>query len=249
MDGRRHTSSTLHLQMGQEVMYLLLVTSLLANFILAALALRHAKNSDETLSPPQLPPIGITKPAATPVTKPPPPPVASPQPPTAPTEAKLPPQPPIIPLREDEGFRFPAGSSEVSLEFEMKLRAQTVPDIIKLSELYDAQIVEVIGHTDGTSIRDSSRLKANLDDTLGPFTLGTSAILPFPYDNVGLGMARAATVAKALRQAGLPATLDIHPLSAGYLLAPNDRFDPARLKKDDSARRRIDIRIRRINSN
>jgi hypothetical protein len=39
--------STLHLQMGQEVMYLLLVTSLIANFVLATLAVRSSKQASE----------------------------------------------------------------------------------------------------------------------------------------------------------------------------------------------------------
>lgn len=252
MSGRRRTSSTLHLQMGQEVMYLLLITSLLANFILAALALRHTEKAGKPPTPPAAPPIEKPQPPPpTPAPKPaptPPAPPPQPQPPPPPV-ATLPPQPPIIPLSEDKGFRFAPGSSEVSPEFTEKLRLEKVPEIIKLSELYNAQIVEVIGHTDGTSIRGSMRLKANLDEQLGPFVLGTSPILPSPYDNVGLGIARAASVAKALREAGLPTTLDIHPLSASYLLAPNDRFDPAQLKKDDTLRRRIDIRIRRINPN
>ena len=45
MNVTRSSASTLHLQMGQEVMYLLLVTSLIANFILAALALRSSKEA------------------------------------------------------------------------------------------------------------------------------------------------------------------------------------------------------------
>ncbi len=131
----------------------------------------------------------------------------------------------------------------------MKLKNEIVPRLVKLSEQYGAQIVEVIGHTDGTSIRDTSRLKANLDDMLGPYMAAATPTLLLPYDNVGLGISRAASVARALRTAGLPVTLGIHPMSAGYLLSPSDRYEPAARKGDDPSRRRIDIRIRRINAN
>jgi outer membrane protein OmpA-like peptidoglycan-associated protein len=210
----RIPASTLHLQMGQEVMYLLLVTSLIANFVLATLVLR----SEDKL-PQNQPPI-----------------------------IKADDQPPIITLREADGFSFPPGSAEVSPEFLAKL-----PDVVRklatLSERYGAQIVEVIGHTDGTSIRDTLRAKANLDDALGQYLNPASPPALFPYDNVGLGISRAVSVARALRTIGVPAKLDIQPLSAAYLIAPNDRTDPAARRLGDASRRRIEIRIRRVNAN
>jgi outer membrane protein OmpA-like peptidoglycan-associated protein len=155
-------------------------------------------------------------------------------------------QPPIIALREADGFSFPPGSADVSPEFLARL-----PDVVRklaaLSERYGAQIVEVIGHTDGTSIR--KRDKANLDDALGQHLDPASTAALFPSDNVGLGISRAVSVARALRTNGLPAKLDIQPLSAAYLIAPNDRTDPAARRVDDASRRRIEIRIRRVNAN
>ncbi|HWK95084.1 MAG TPA: hypothetical protein VNR39_06650 [Pseudolabrys sp.] len=149
----------------------------------------------------------------------------------------------------DKEFSFSAGSSEISPDFLKRLREETVPRLIMLSREYGAEVVEVIGHTDGTSMRDSSRIKGNLDDALGPYLNAATPTPIFAYDNVGLGIARAASVARALRMAGLPVNLHIHPLSAAYLLSPTDRYDPARPKIDDAARRRIDIRIRRFNAN
>jgi outer membrane protein OmpA-like peptidoglycan-associated protein len=217
----RIPASTLHLQMGQEVMYLLLVTSLIANFVLATLVLRSEDKLKQALKglPQNQPPI-----------------------------IKADDQPPIITLREADGFSFPPGSAEVSPEFLAKL-----PDVVRklatLSERYGAQIVEVIGHTDGTSIRDTLRAKANLDDALGQYLNPASPPALFPYDNVGLGISRAVSVARALRTIGVPAKLDIQPLSAAYLIAPNDRTDPAARRLGDASRRRIEIRIRRVNAN
>src|SRR5437762_1470643 len=47
MSSSQSSASTLHLQMGQEVMYLLLVTSLIANFVLATLSLRSSRQVSE----------------------------------------------------------------------------------------------------------------------------------------------------------------------------------------------------------
>ena len=158
-------------------------------------------------------------------------------------------QPPIIPLREADGFSFDPGSAAISDSFLTKLKTEIVPRLTALSDRYSAQVVEVIGHTDGTSLRDTTRLKANLDDFLGQFLDLTVTTELLPYDNVGLGISRAVSVARALRAAGLAAKLDIQPLSAAYLISPKDRTEPAARRVSDASRRRIDIRIRRINSN
>jgi flagellar motor protein MotB len=157
-------------------------------------------------------------------------------------------QPQIITLREADGFSFNAGSADISPDFLAKLAREIVPKLTALSERYGAQIVEVIGHTDGTSIRDTLRVKANLDDSLGQYLDPTSAAALVPYDNVGLGISRAVSVARALRASGLPAKLDIQPFSAAYLISPDDHTNPAARRVGDATRRRIEIRIRRINS-
>jgi len=289
--------------MGQEVIYLLLVTSLIANFVLAALALRSVKQSEvaaarpyaevvrenrqlrqqQVLQESQIKGLQATVEQlkaerdrlanrnATLETA-----VKQAQFEQRQAEDKIKQlealknlpqdQPPIITLREGDckstaeergagnlhatfcGFSFPPGSADVSPEFVARL-----PDVVRklaaLSERYGAQIVEVIGHTDGTSIRDTLRVKANLDDTLGQYLDPTNTAPLFPFDNVGLGISRAVSVARALRTSGLPTKLDIQPLSAAYLIAPNDRAEPAARRLGDASRRRIEIRIRRVNAN
>jgi outer membrane protein OmpA-like peptidoglycan-associated protein len=163
-------------------------------------------------------------------------------------QSRLKEQPPIITLRDTE-FHFDPGSSDITPEFLERLAKEVVPRLSALGEEYGAQIVEIIGHTDGTSINDRLRIKANLDDFLGQDLDPSATVAVFPYDNVGLGIARAVSVARALRQSGLPAKFDIQPLSAAYLIAPNDRTLAAPRKVDDPSRRRIEIRIRRVNAN
>jgi flagellar motor protein MotB len=304
------TPSTLHLQMGQEVMYLLLVTSLIANFVLATLAMRSSKEARElsgtrsyaetiqenrrlrseraTLHA-KINELQFANDAANAVLK-----RAEEQirglanekraleeknrqseaaakqtaarlneaeekirqmeareaerkqvNPQRPTPQD---QPPIITLREADGFSFDPGSAAISDGFLNKLN-EIVPRLASLSDRYGTQIVEVIGHTDGTSLRDTTRRRANLDASLGQF-LDSAATTEFlPYDNVGLGISRAVSVARALRAAGLATKLDIQPLSAAHLISPKDRAEPAVGKINDASRRRIEIRIRRISSN
>lgn len=301
----RTPASQLHLQMGQEVMYLLLVTSLIANFVLATLAMRTSKEARElsgarsyaetihenrrlrderaTLQG-KVSELQATNNAAnaalkraeaqirdltaekraleeknwqleTTVKQ-----AAARQKETeerikqieAAREAernRMPQdQPPIITLREADGFSFDPGSAAISDSFLNKLK-EIVPRLTTLSNRYGAQIVEVIGHTDGTSLRDTTRHKANLDDSLGQFLDPSATTELLPYDNVGLGISRAVSVARALRAAGLPTKLDTQPLSAAYLISPKDRAEPAARKINDASRRRIEIRIRRIGSN
>ncbi len=217
-------ASTLHMQMGQEVLYLLLVTSLICNLLLVAIAIRSSALVSELRT--QRPhDVHLPKPEAPP------------------------PRPPIITLRETDGFSFAPGSADISSDFLAKLAKEIVPKLTDEGEKYDAQIVEVIGHTDGTSINDRLRVKANLDEFLGQYLDVSSTVAVFPYDNVGLGISRAVSVARALRQSGLPTKFDIQPLSAAYLIAPNDRTSAAPRKLDDPTRRRIDIRIRRVGAN
>jgi outer membrane protein OmpA-like peptidoglycan-associated protein len=300
MDANRGSSSTLHLQMGQEVMYLLLVTSLILSFVLAALALRGSKQVSElnaarpysetlsknkqlkqeqvqlqnqiknlqvvldqlkaeqtrTLAQNQTLEESVKRAegeSAEAVAR-----QRQAEEKNKLLEASLRQplsqrvsqnQPPIITLREADGFSFSPGSAEISPDFLSKLAREIVPKLAALSDIHGAQVVEVIGHTDGTSVRDTLRLKANLDDSLGQYLDLTTPVALVPYDNVGLGFSRAVSVARALRTAGLSPKLDIQPLSAAYLVSPEDHASPAARHIGDAARRRIEIRIRRINAN
>jgi outer membrane protein OmpA-like peptidoglycan-associated protein len=266
--------STLHLQMGQEVIYLLLVTSLICNVLLAAIAMRsssrfaelrnqHLSDSEWVAKAKHLEDERSERLLQVKELK------ASVQQlegersqliarvedleaslkQSSAQQPRPEDQPPIITLREADGFSFNPGSAEITPAFLARLAQEVVPKLSALGERYGAQIVEIIGHTDGTSITDRLRVKANLDDFLGQYLDPSSTVAVFPYDNVGLGISRAVSVARALRASGLPSKFDIQPLSAAYLIAPNDRTAPAPPRIDDPTRRRIEIRIRRVNAN
>jgi outer membrane protein OmpA-like peptidoglycan-associated protein len=171
-------------------------------------------------------------------------------------------------LTEAKGYRFATGSAALTLDFSDLLRNRIVPDLVREAKKYDATIIEVVGHTDGAAVGESIKKRGpNLDDALGAYATGAEGPAPVPdatsirgpglvpYDNVGLGMSRAVAVARALREVGLEGALreaglrniHIHPLSAAYLIAPDDTLSPA-ARSDDSTRRRIEIRLRRAGS-
>jgi len=149
--------------------------------------------------------------------------------------------PPIIRLREADGYVFPSAKNRISPDFARRLRAEVVPLIEKYAEEYDADVVEVIGHTDERPIGGRS----NLDEALGEYLTGDYRPLR-PADNVGLAFARAAAVARRLAPLLEERGYLVLALSAGQTLLPGDGgladgSDPG----DNPARRTIEIRLRR----
>ena len=149
--------------------------------------------------------------------------------------------PPIIRLREADGYVFPSAKNRISPDFARRLRAEVVPLIEKYAEEYDADVVEVIGHTDERPIGGRS----NLDEALGDYLNGDYRPLR-PADNVGLAFARAAAVARRLTPLLEERGYLVLALSAGQTLLPGDGgladgSDPG----DNPARRTIEIRLRR----
>jgi flagellar motor protein MotB len=212
--------SQLQMQMGQEVIYLLLTSSMLGCIILAAYVLLNINSNAELQKEVSRLTLALSTARGTD-------------------------KPPIIILREADGYYFQAGSAEISASFAEKIRTEIVPQIITQAQSYQANVIEIIGHTDGIAVGPNLRVKANLDFTIAAFVEGQQREAPIPFDNAGLGMARAVAMAKALRESGLAEGYQILPLSAGSLIAPSDRYSPGDLKENDQARRRIEIRLRR----
>lgn len=197
MSRRRRGGSSLHLQMGQETIYLLLTGGLFISLLLSLYILSRR----------------------------------------GPTE-----QPPIVTLGEANGYTFATGSAAISPAFARQLSSVAAPRVREIADRYHAPVIEVIGHTDEVPV---TRLKqSDLDKSLIPWLRGGRQE-PVAGDNVGLGMARAVAVARALRGAGLDARYTIIPLSAGPLVLPGDRVTDGRDAADDQRRRRIEVRLRR----
>ncbi len=236
----RSRQSLLHLQMGQEVIYLIFTVSLMAAFLLALYALHLERKLvpvvTEIEAPPAEPeprPLDLTpiKPAPNPG-------IALQAEPDPASEL-----PPILALTEAEGYFFELGSAALTDSFVDKLRGELVPRLAEAASRYRIDVIEVVGHTDEVPLRArASSLDRDLLDYLQGVPLGGDLAVS---DNVGLGMARAAAVARELIADPRLGPYSILPLSAGQAIDLGERLAESRVEKDIRERRRIEIRMRR----
>jgi alkylation response protein AidB-like acyl-CoA dehydrogenase len=152
-------------------------------------------------------------------------------------------QPPIITLSEARGYYFRSGSAALSEAFRIALLETIVPRILEISTRYNADVLEVVGHTDEVPI---SNRRSDIDRTLLRFLNREPLAAPVASDNVGLGMARAAAVVRELRADPRLKNLTILPLSAGQTTTVRDQLSAGiDGVGQDEERRRIEIRVRR----
>ena len=153
--------------------------------------------------------------------------------------------PPIISLPEAENYSFKIGSAELTENFKMQLDGDIIEEILKTLSEYDADLIEIIGHTD---LQPMSRARvSNLDTAAIEYFQKNANIALRAKDNVGLGYARALSVTKHLRENPKLQDYTILPYSAAQMITP----DGTLTKQDDnftsSQLRRIEIRVRRQN--
>jgi flagellar motor protein MotB len=153
--------------------------------------------------------------------------------------------PPIISL-EDNGNRFATGSAALTADFRRDLEQRVAPVLADRLTAYNADVIEIIGHTDEQVITPTR--PSNLDTTALAVMQGRrGAEAMVADDNAGLGLARAIAVARVLQATGHFDGVKLVPLSAAQLLLPGDALSPGvtgSLAQDDQ-RRRIEIRVRR----
>lgn len=148
--------------------------------------------------------------------------------------------PPIITITEAQGYSFPTGSAAISSNFEDLLRTNIAVALQKNVSDYNANVIEVFGHTDEQPKSGYS----NLDSFLINAINGRIPILKLQSaDNVGLGMARAVAVVQVLSSCPELAGVTILPYSAGQAINSLGSLSEG-MKGDDPARRRIEIRLR-----
>ena len=153
-------------------------------------------------------------------------------------------QPPIISLRESQGYHFVSGSAELSDEFRTKLGGDVADRLIEIAKHYGLDVVEVVGHTDEVPVSSAT---SNLDAHLLAFLRGEKSAQQLSFsDNVGLGISRAASVVKELKQNPRLSGFTIIPLSAGQaVLSDGSLSTGAGNRGGEEDRRRIEIRLRR----
>jgi len=151
--------------------------------------------------------------------------------------------PPIITLG-DSDYRFGTGSALITADFSGKLEGEVADKVAALLKQYDADVVEIIGHTDEQKIYPSRA--GNLDTEAIAAVQGkfpTDGLIPL--DNAGLGLARAVAVANILRDSGKLGSAKLVPMSAAQLVLPGDVLSDGSQSGQDPGRRRIEIRVRR----
>jgi hypothetical protein len=123
-----------------------------------------------------------------------------------------------------------------------------VPILDSLSRQYEADVVEVIGHTDAVPVNSQS----TLDRTLLKAFEGSSGdtMRVSPGSNVDLGIMRALTITRYLQSsksaAGRLSNISrFVPYSAGQVVLPDGSIASSQDSALNPARRRIEIRLRR----
>ena len=153
--------------------------------------------------------------------------------------------PPIISLPEAENYSFKLGSAQLTEIFKDQLNNEIVKQILKTLEEYDADLIEVIGHTDLQPM-GIGRL-TNLDNIASDYLDGNNEVSLSARDNAGLGYARALSVTKHLLQTPELKDFTILPYSAAQMVTPNHTITTKNDKFESSQLRRIEIRVRRQN--
>jgi flagellar motor protein MotB len=148
--------------------------------------------------------------------------------------------PPIITITEAEGYSFPTGSAVLSKNFEDLLLTRISTILQENISKYNANTIEVFGHTDEQPMSGRS----NLDLSLIQAANGNIAVSQMhSADNVGLGMARAIAVVQVLSRCPELDGTTILPYSAGQVINESGSISTG-IMGDDPSRRRIEIRLR-----
>ncbi|XOY55392.1 MAG: hypothetical protein ACMUJK_11555 [Rhodobacterales bacterium] len=151
--------------------------------------------------------------------------------------------PPIISLSEAKDYSFTVGSANLTEEFQAALSNEISEQILSILEEYDADVIEVIGHTDPQRMR--STRTTNLDDVSVSDLEDVNDIVLRANDNAGLGYARALSVTRELMKARVLQGYTILPYSAAQLISPADEINLSPDTYDPTQLRRIEIRVRR----
>jgi outer membrane protein OmpA-like peptidoglycan-associated protein len=149
-------------------------------------------------------------------------------------------QPPIIVLTEAEGYSFETGKADITAEFSDALTTKIIPNLKAFAKQYNCDVIEVIGHTDGQPVAAKSNLDAHLNRALNGETVPL-----IPGSNADLGLMRAWSVIRLLREIGEFQGKGFYGYSAGQAILQDGRYAAPYEVAPNASRRRIEIRLRR----
>lgn len=146
---------------------------------------------------------------------------------------------PIIIDEQSGKFRFRSGSAELNPELRNYIKAEIVPKIENIIKESEIDFIQVIGHTDGQEIGNTS----NLDRSLEQVAKGNQTVNTLkPGSNVDLGLMRALAVVQELEKTGQLKNVKLRAYSAAQLYLPSGELAPINRSADET-RRRIEIRF------
>ncbi|URR35527.1 hypothetical protein NBE99_12985 [Thermosynechococcus sp. HN-54] len=153
--------------------------------------------------------------------------------------------PPILFIPDNDKFRFPAGSAQLSDPFRKYIWVELTSMVIDTRQKYGIDTVEIIGHTDGQPNQGGG---SNLDILLEEAAATNTLYRLTPGSNADLGLMRALAIANELRKAQAKepklAGLRFRAYSAGQLYLANGQLAPPN-RNPDVSRRRIEVRFTR----
>ena len=155
--------------------------------------------------------------------------------------------PPIISLSEAQNYSFRVGNATLAPQFTSALQGSIAKQILSILQEYEADVIEVIGHTDPQPMRTNRT--SNLDNTASDFLNTNKNINLSARDNAGLGYARALSVTKELMKVPELAQYTILPYSAAQMITPNEEISDGLPEFNGEQLRRIEIRVRRKQGN
>lgn len=145
---------------------------------------------------------------------------------------------PIIIDEKSGQFQFPSGRAEVTPALQKYIETEIVSEIQTATKQGNVDFIQVIGHTDGQAIKNSS----NLDTSLTSAATGTPIASLKAGSNADLGLMRAVAVVQLLQQTKGLEKVKFRAYSAAQLYSPDDKLATSNQGADDS-RRRIEIRF------
>ena len=164
----------------------------------------------------------------------------------------IPNKPIVLGLDEVKGFRFDPGSADLTPDFRSKLDGDVFSKIKEVVQNYGIEVLEIVGHTDGTPI---GYTRGNLDHSLNGLELESidhrfiSSLQG--GSNADLGLMRALSVAFYLNDLTSRSddpnvrSLVFRAYSAAQLIDPEKDAISGAQNLDVGERRRIELRFTR----
>ena len=146
---------------------------------------------------------------------------------------------PIVIDEKSGKFKFQSGSAELNPALKTYIRQRIIPAIETITKDREIDFIQVIGHTDGQGIQQTSNLDKNIESVA---SRKQSVKMLVPGSNTDLGLMRALAVVQEIESTGKLKNVKFRAFSAGQLYLPSGKL--AAVNRDsDSSRRRIEIRF------